>query len=80
MATNPSEIVEKQLQMLKDISDRTSLTFEEIASLERLIRIQILLRMKSTKDISLEECGDISTEELKSLLPLLDSSKGDTDV
>lgn len=80
MATNPSEIVEKQLLMLKDISDRTSLTFEEIASLERLIRIQILLRMKSTKDISLEECGDISTEELKSLLPLLDSSKGDTDV
>ena len=73
MAVNPKEIVERQLELLKAQSDKGPITFEECQSLERLIKLQILIKIKDKgKGIFDEDpFKEVSSEDLQKLLPLL---------
>lgn len=73
MSVNPSDIVEKQLQLLLDQSNKGTLTFEEFQSLERLVKMQILLRLKgNNRSAAADPYDDISSDDLKRMLPLLE--------
>jgi hypothetical protein len=69
VAVDPLLIIERQLERLFEISERTTLTYEESQTLERLVRTKLLLKMK---DISASEdekaLDEVSAEELKRLL------------
>lgn len=71
MAVDPMNIIEQQLARLQATSDRTSLTVEEVMSLERFVKMQLLMRMKGPKRGLEDPYSDISSEELQRLLPLL---------
>lgn len=71
MGANPKEILDRQLELLKIQSDKGSLTFEECQSLERIVRMQLLLRMKGNQKPLEDSFEDLSSEELQKLLPLL---------
>lgn len=71
MTINPLDIIEEQLVLLAKQSKKGTLTYEEAQTLERIAKLQILLRMKSLKRTDEDECAELSTEDLKALLPLL---------
>lgn len=76
MAVKPADIVEQQLQRLQELSEKGLLTFDETKALESLIKLQIILRFKAagSKDRG-EELSEMSTEELKETIKLLENFK-----
>lgn len=71
MAAKASEVVEQQLELLAIQSSKGTLTWEEVQSMERLVKMQILLRMKTGQKELNEQYDDISVDELKQLRELL---------
>lgn len=71
MAVNPHDIVERQLALLLEQSNKGFLTFEECQSLERLVKLQLVLRLKGNSKALADPFTEISSEDLQKLLPLL---------
>lgn len=71
MAADPTGIVERQLSLLQNYSDKGPLTESEVGVLEKLVKLQILLRIKGKAASTEDPYSDMTSDELKSLLPLL---------
>lgn len=73
MAVDAKSIVDHQLTLIEALSQKGLLTYDETASLERLIKLTILMRLKgnSPKEVA-DPYSEITSEELQRLLPLLD--------
>lgn len=71
MGVDSKTIIERQLQLLLDRSEKGVLGFEEVQTLERLVKMQMLLRLKGPSKSLDDPYEDISSDELKKALTLL---------
>lgn len=71
-SVNAANIVEKQLSLLQERSDKGLLTFDETKALESLVKLQLILKTRAAASRATEDpFSELATDELKSLLSLL---------
>lgn len=77
MAVDPFDIIEKQLTLLKAQSDISALTYDETKNLETLVKLSLILKLKAARDSkNYDPLDQMSADELKALLPLVEPSDG----
>jgi len=71
MSADPLKIIEQQLQFLQNRSEKELLTEAETVQLATLIKMKMLLRAKGANISTDDPYEDLSADDLKALLPLL---------
>lgn len=72
MAVDPLNIIEQQMTYLQSRSDGGLLTLDETSQLATLIKVRMVIKAKGSGHEKEDPYSELSAEELKALLPLLD--------
>lgn len=66
---DPFEIIEEQLQRIKEQSDKHLLTVDEINSFAMLVKVKMLLKTKGSGTPTEDPYPELTADELRNLLP-----------
>lgn len=72
MTADPLHIIEQQLAYLQSRSDKHLLTLDETSQLATLVKIRMVIKARGNDSAKDDPYKELSADELKSLLPLLD--------